>query len=166
MPFRSSDFSLTLSLALKALPYGDSTWECKPYSLSLSRLRSPILLAAQEDIRKIARAEIDSYLARERAGLVPYRSATFPANRRPTCAVLKADPHYLGKSLLDYPDGVIPDVPRGPDGLPLEEREGPQLKDFQLTGLNWLAYCWSRCENGILADEVRTIAPRMMMVFR
>ncbi|KAG8905811.1 hypothetical protein FRB99_008176 [Tulasnella sp. 403] len=29
-----------------------------------------------------------------------------------------------------------------------------ELKDFQLTGLNWLAYIWSRGENGILADEM------------
>lgn len=133
--------------------------------MSLSSIRSSTLLTAQEDVRKIARTEIDLYLARERAGLVPYRSATFPANRHPACAVLKTDPHYLGKSLLDYPDGVIPDVPRGPDGLPLEEREGPQLKDFQLTGLNWLAYCWSRCENGILADEVRPVLTCMILVF-
>ena len=31
---------------------------------------------------------------------------------------------------------------------------GGQLKDFQLTGLNWLAYLWSKGENGILADEM------------
>lgn len=29
-----------------------------------------------------------------------------------------------------------------------------ELKDFQLTGLNWLGYIWSRGENGILADEM------------
>jgi len=29
-----------------------------------------------------------------------------------------------------------------------------ELKDFQLTGLNWLAYCWSKGENCILADEM------------
>ena len=31
---------------------------------------------------------------------------------------------------------------------------GGALKDFQLTGLNWLAYLWSNGENGILADEM------------
>lgn len=31
---------------------------------------------------------------------------------------------------------------------------GGELKDFQITGLNWLAYLWCRHENGILADEV------------
>lgn len=32
---------------------------------------------------------------------------------------------------------------------------GGELKDFQITGLNWLVYLWCRHENGILADEVR-----------
>lgn len=31
---------------------------------------------------------------------------------------------------------------------------GGELKEFQVTGLNWLAYLWSRNVNGILADEV------------
>ncbi len=32
--------------------------------------------------------------------------------------------------------------------------KGGQLRDFQLTGLNWMAFLWSRDENGILADEM------------
>ena len=32
---------------------------------------------------------------------------------------------------------------------------GGELRDFQLKGLNWLAYNWSLGKNGILADEVR-----------
>jgi chromodomain-helicase-DNA-binding protein 1 len=31
---------------------------------------------------------------------------------------------------------------------------GGSLKDFQLTGLNWLAFLWSKGDNGILADEM------------
>jgi len=31
---------------------------------------------------------------------------------------------------------------------------GGELKDFQLTGLNWLAFLWSKGNNGILADEM------------
>ena len=31
---------------------------------------------------------------------------------------------------------------------------GGELKDFQLTGLNWLAFLWSKGDNGILADEM------------
>lgn len=33
---------------------------------------------------------------------------------------------------------------------------GGELRDFQLKGLNWLAYNWSLGKNGILADEVRS----------
>ncbi|KAK0522492.1 ATP-dependent DNA helicase Hrp3 [Tilletia horrida] len=32
--------------------------------------------------------------------------------------------------------------------------KGGTLKEFQMKGLNWLAYLWSRRENGILADEM------------
>jgi chromodomain-helicase-DNA-binding protein 1 len=67
--------------------------------------------------------------------------------------VLKSDPAYLGRSVYDFPDLVVPPRELGPDGQPLDPN-APQLKDFQLTGLNWLAYCWSKSENGILADEV------------
>ena len=67
--------------------------------------------------------------------------------------VLKTDPAYLGRSVYDFPDLVVPPRELGPDGQPLDAN-APQLKDFQLTGLNWLAYCWSKSENGILADEV------------
>ncbi|RIA99594.1 SNF2 family N-terminal domain-containing protein [Glomus cerebriforme] len=31
---------------------------------------------------------------------------------------------------------------------------GGELRDFQLTGLNWLAHLWSKNKNGILADEM------------
>ena len=30
------------------------------------------------------------------------------------------------------------------------------LRDYQLQGLNWLVYSWSKDENCILADEVKT----------
>ena len=31
---------------------------------------------------------------------------------------------------------------------------GGKLRDYQLDGLNWMAYSWSKGMNGILADEV------------
>ena len=68
----------------------------------------------------------------KRAGLVPYRSVPFPNNKRPTCAVMKTSPHYLGKSMYDYPDLIIPAPPieYGPNGSPIvAESDGPQLKD-------------------------------------
>ncbi|KDD74163.1 SNF2 family domain-containing protein, partial [Helicosporidium sp. ATCC 50920] len=32
--------------------------------------------------------------------------------------------------------------------------KGGQLRDYQLQGLNWMTYCWSRDANAILADEM------------
>jgi chromodomain-helicase-DNA-binding protein 1 len=33
-------------------------------------------------------------------------------------------------------------------------RAGGTLRDYQLDGLNWMVYSWSRDCNGILADEM------------
>ena len=32
--------------------------------------------------------------------------------------------------------------------------KGGELRDFQMKGLNWLAFNWSKGHNGILADEM------------
>ncbi|SCW04288.1 LAFE_0H10220g1_1 [Lachancea fermentati] len=32
--------------------------------------------------------------------------------------------------------------------------KGGELRDFQLTGINWMAFLWSKNDNGILADEM------------
>ncbi len=84
---------------------------------------------AQEEIRSIAKAAIDAFHNRESAGEWPYRSATFTNGNRPLFKKVHQDPDYIAAT-------------------------GGELKDFQLTGLNWLAYLWSQGENGILADEM------------
>ena len=71
----------------------------------------------------------------ERAGLVPYSSLQFANNKRPPRAVLKSDPYYLGLSMYDFLDLIVPPRELGPDGQPLDPN-APQLKDLQLTGLN------------------------------
>ncbi|KAF8303411.1 hypothetical protein DL93DRAFT_2173004 [Clavulina sp. PMI_390] len=120
----------------KALGYNECTWE------------------SEEDIKKLASAEITAFNVRERAGLVPYRSVPLPSGRRPQIDPVKIDPPYLGRSVYDYPDTYeVPPLERDANGDPVDPNT-PQLKDFQLTGLNWLAYCWGKLENGILADEM------------
>lgn len=53
---------------------------------------------------------------------------------------------------------------------PLQIKNG-ELKDFQLTGLNWMAFLWLRNENGILADEmglgktVQTVAFLLWLIY-
>ncbi|CCD27047.1 uncharacterized protein NDAI_0J01550 [Naumovozyma dairenensis CBS 421] len=49
--------------------------------------------------------------------------------------------------------------------------KGGELRDFQLTGVNWMAFLWSKNDNGILADEmglgktVQTVAFISWLVF-
>lgn len=83
----------------------------------------------QDEIRPIAKDQIEAYRKREAEAKFPYKSAVYHKGQRPTFKKITEDPEYLTAT-------------------------GGQLKDFQLTGLNWLAYIWSKGENGILADEM------------
>jgi chromodomain-helicase-DNA-binding protein 1 len=84
------------------------------------------LMSVYEEIPEAAEA-IAAYHAREARTQIPARSANY-GNNRPAYEKIEKDPDYLTC--------------------------GGALKPFQLTGLNWLAYLWSKGENGILADEV------------
>jgi chromodomain-helicase-DNA-binding protein 1 len=86
---------------------------------------------ADEEIRPIAKSVIDTYLQRSTSAQIPSRSAIY-AKERPKYTRMTEQPAYI--------------------------TPGGQLKEFQMTGLNWLAYLWSKRENGILADEVSSSA--------
>ena len=83
----------------------------------------------QKDVNPTAKEEIEAYRIREAEGKFPYKSVSYSKNGRPTFQKIDKDPDYIVAT-------------------------GGELKDFQLTGLNWLAYLWSKGENGILADEM------------
>ena len=83
----------------------------------------------ENEIRPIAKVQIDAYRAREAEAKFPYKSVQYPRHQRPIFQKIVKDPEYISAT-------------------------GGSLKDFQLTGLNWLAYLWSKGENGILADEM------------
>ncbi|KAJ6625459.1 transcription regulator [Mycena sp. CBHHK59/15] len=83
----------------------------------------------QRDVKPIAKEPIESYRVREAEGKFPYKSVSYARHGRPTFQKIDKDPEYIVAT-------------------------GGELKDFQLTGLNWLAYLWSKGENGILADEM------------
>ncbi|KAI0341938.1 hypothetical protein BDW22DRAFT_219821 [Trametopsis cervina] len=83
----------------------------------------------QDEIRQIAKEEIEAFRQREADAKFPYKSAVYPRNQRPQFKKITEDPEYIVAT-------------------------GGELKDFQLTGLNWLAYLWTKGENGILADEM------------
>ncbi|KZT26679.1 transcription regulator [Neolentinus lepideus HHB14362 ss-1] len=84
---------------------------------------------AHDTIRNIAPDKIEAYRTREEEALFPYKSLVYARDRRPHWEKLEQQPDYITAT-------------------------GGDLKDFQLTGLNWLAYLWSKGENGILADEM------------
>ncbi|GJE92206.1 SNF2 family N-terminal domain-containing protein [Phanerochaete sordida] len=83
----------------------------------------------QDEIRPIAKEQIDAFRQREAEAKFPYKSTVYARTSRPQFKKITEDPPYIVKT-------------------------GGELKDFQLTGLNWLAYLWSKGENGILADEM------------
>ncbi|GAA5981210.1 hypothetical protein JCM5350_006062 [Sporobolomyces pararoseus] len=80
-----------------------------------------------DTVHSIAPDAISSYLERTSSPYLSWKSANYNKNR-PEFRKLTAEPEYI------KPYGT--------------------LKDFQMTGLNWLAYLWSRGDNGILADEM------------
>lgn len=79
-----------------------------------------------ELITEIAPDEIDKYHTREKT--LPYskKSESDVRTRRPY-KKLEGQPGYI---------------------------KGGELRDFQMKGLNWLAYNWTNGNNGILADEM------------
>lgn len=70
--------------------------------------------------------QVKNFQNRQNSKILPTYSASYGANR-PRFEKLTAQPAFI---------------------------KGGELRDFQLTGLNWMAFLWSRNENGILADEM------------
>lgn len=84
-------------------------------------------------IAKIAKKDVSLYQLRIKSSVIPKNSDKFQKDRRPKFEKLLEQPKYVGGK-----DNVL----------------NLQLRDFQLTGLNWMAFLWSKDENGILADEM------------
>ncbi|KAG5361002.1 Chromo domain-containing protein 1 [Yarrowia sp. B02] len=80
-----------------------------------------------EEIARIAEDEVERFQDRLNSKINPSQSAVYPANSRPRFEKLTEQPGFI---------------------------KGGELRDFQLTGINWMAFLWSRNENGILADEM------------
>jgi len=93
-------------------------------------------------VSKTSQDKIDAYLDRQNHPLAPAKSHHYTS--RPKFRRMDRQPSYV--------------------------RNG-ELRDFQLTGLNWLAYRWSLNENGILADEmglgktIQTVAMLSWLVY-
>jgi chromodomain-helicase-DNA-binding protein 1 len=72
---------------------------------------------------------VDAFWERDANTLVPHKSRSYgkSASSRPEFKNVKTQPEYLSHGTL---------------------------RDYQLVGVNWMAYLWHRNENGILADEM------------
>ena len=81
------------------------------------------------ELKPIAKTQIDEYNRREKEARFPWRSQYYARDKRPPFEKITEDPPYITAA-------------------------GGELKDFQLTGLNWLVYLWCKGQNGILADEM------------
>ena len=70
-------------------------------------------LESRDEIKPIARGQIDAYRTRKSEAKFPYKSVIYAKRQRPTFTKIAADPEYIRQT-------------------------GGELKDFQLIGLNWL----------------------------
>ncbi|KAK0241798.1 SNF2 family N-terminal domain-containing protein [Armillaria nabsnona] len=104
---------------------GEVEYFCKWTNLNYSSCTWEL----QKDVNPIAKEQIEDYRHREAEAKFPYKSVSYARNGRPTFQPMEKSPDYISET-------------------------GCELKDFQLTGLNWLAYLWSQGQNGILADEM------------
>ncbi|KAF8200678.1 SNF2 family N-terminal domain-containing protein [Pholiota molesta] len=104
---------------------GDMEYFCKWQGLNYDNCTWEL----QKDVNPIAKDQIAAYRRREAEAKFPYKSVNYSRNGRPAFQRMYKDPEYISST-------------------------GGELKDFQLTGLNWLAFLWSNGENGILADEM------------
>lgn len=80
-----------------------------------------------ETIAEIAPDAVLKYQQRLKSKILPGLSANYPVGQRPRFEKLSKQPLFI---------------------------KNGELRDFQLTGLNWMAFLWSLNENGILADEM------------
>lgn len=80
-----------------------------------------------ETIAELAPEQVAKYQQRLQSKILPNLSANYPMSQRPRFEKLNKQPLFI---------------------------KNGELRDFQLTGLNWMAFLWSRNENGILADEM------------
>ncbi|OWB57434.1 hypothetical protein B5S28_g3378 [[Candida] boidinii] len=80
-----------------------------------------------DEILELAPDKVKNFQNRQNSKILPGFSATYGSNNRPRFEKLINQPLFI---------------------------KNGTLRDFQLTGLNWMAFLWSRNENGILADEM------------
>lgn len=95
------------------------------------------------EIAKLAPEQVKHFQSRANSKILPQYSSNY-TSERPPFEKLSTQPPFI---------------------------KGGELRDFQLTGINWMAFLWSKNDNGILADEmglgktVQTVAFISWLVF-
>lgn len=95
------------------------------------------------EIAKIAPDPVKHFQSRQNSKILPQYSSNY-TSERPRFEKLSVQPPFI---------------------------KGGELRDFQLTGINWMAFLWSKNDNGILADEmglgktVQTVAFISWLIF-
>lgn len=95
------------------------------------------------EIVKIAPEPVKHFQSRQNSKILPQYSSNY-TSERPRFEKLSVQPPFI---------------------------KGGELRDFQLTGINWMAFLWSKNDNGILADEmglgktVQTVAFISWLIF-
>ena len=90
-----------------------------------------------EEISADFQDSIDEFLARNQSVRVPHKSKPYHSSPN------------LASNSTKYRRPDFKKIPKQPEYLTYSD-----LRDYQLVGLNWMAYLWHRNENGILADEM------------
>lgn len=78
------------------------------------------------EIVKLAPEQVKDFQSRSNSKILPQNSSVYNG-QRPKFEKLDSQPAFI---------------------------KGGELRDFQLTGINWMAFLWSKNDNGILADEM------------
>lgn len=78
------------------------------------------------EIAELAPEQVKHFQARSNSKILPQYSSNY-GSQRPRFEKLSVQPAFI---------------------------KGGELRDFQLTGINWMAFLWSKNDNGILADEM------------
>lgn len=78
------------------------------------------------EIVKLAPEQVKHFQNRANSKILPQYSSTY-SSQRPRFEKLSVQPPFI---------------------------KNGELRDFQLTGINWMAFLWSKNDNGILADEM------------
>ncbi|XP_070204130.1 chromodomain-helicase-DNA-binding protein 1-like isoform X3 [Littorina saxatilis] len=108
----------------RIIAYQENEYMCKWMGLPYS----DVTWEDSDLIRKLYPHRVDQYQARLKCQRIPSRLSKV-LKARPKFQELKDQPSYLGSEQL-------------------------RLRDYQLTGLNWLIHTWTRHNSVILADEM------------